>query len=187
MDPGASGDVLLALVALSCLYGHIFSPYLKFHGGKGIATGVGVLFGFCWPLALLHLGIFIILVAITKYVSVGSIATAPLFQLPCIFCSPRSAWLRLLSGQCWVGPLFGRTAATSLACAPARSQSFPLPSALPRWMVSSRHEDRPYRRRFVGHGRSGLLADSVDSVAMWAHSPQTAEGINSNHVNPRYP
>ena len=78
MDPGASGDVLLALVALSCLYGHIFSPYLKFHGGKGIATGVGVLFGFCWPLALLHLGIFIILVAITKYVSVGSIATAAL-------------------------------------------------------------------------------------------------------------
>ena len=39
---------------------------------------MGVLFGFCWPLALLHLGIFIILVAITKYVSVGSITTAAL-------------------------------------------------------------------------------------------------------------
>lgn len=78
MDPGAPGDVLLALVALSCLYGHIFSPYLKFHGGKGIATGVGVLFGFYWPLALIHLGIFIVLVAITKYVSVGSITTAAL-------------------------------------------------------------------------------------------------------------
>ena len=95
MDPGASGDVLLALVALSCLYGHIFSPYLKFHGGKGMATGVGVLFGFCWPLALLHLGIFIILVAITKYVSVGSIATAALVPVTVIFCSPRSAWLAL--------------------------------------------------------------------------------------------
>lgn len=37
-----------------------------------------------------------------------------------------------------------------------------------------------------GTAVAGLLADSVDSVAMWAHSPQTAVGINSNHVNPRY-
>lgn len=81
MAPGAPGDVLLALVALSCLYGHIFSPYLKFHGGKGIATGVGVLFGFYWPLALAHLAIFIVIVAFTKYVSLGSIVTAGLVPL----------------------------------------------------------------------------------------------------------
>ena len=71
-----SYSLLVALVALACLYGHIFSPYLKFHGGKGIATGVGILFGFYWPLALIHLAIFIVLVAITRYVSVGSIAAA---------------------------------------------------------------------------------------------------------------
>lgn len=76
LAPGGAGDWMLALVCLSCLYGHIFSPYLRFHGGKGIATGVGILFGFHWPLALLHLAVFILLVAITKYVSVGSIATA---------------------------------------------------------------------------------------------------------------
>ena len=70
--------VFTALVALAALYGHIFSPYLKFHGGKGIATGVGILFGFFWPLAVVHLAIFIVLVAITKYVSVGSIVTAAL-------------------------------------------------------------------------------------------------------------
>lgn len=89
MDPGAPGDVLLALVALSCLYGHIFSPYLKFHGGKGIATGVGVLFGFYWPLALVHLGIFIVLVAITKYVSLGSIVTAALVPLTVFIVFPQ--------------------------------------------------------------------------------------------------
>ncbi len=77
-DPGAPGDFALSLVALACLYGHIFSPYLKFKGGKGIATGVGILFGFYWPLALVHLGIFIIVVALTKYVSLGSIITAGL-------------------------------------------------------------------------------------------------------------
>lgn len=74
-------QLMVAFIALACLYGHIFSPYLHFHGGKGIATGVGILFGFFWPLAIIHLAIFIVLVAITKYVSVGSIVTAALVPL----------------------------------------------------------------------------------------------------------
>ena len=74
-------QLMVAFIALACLYGHIFSPYLHFHGGKGIATGVGILFGFFWPLALIHLAIFIVLVVITKYVSVGSIVTAALVPL----------------------------------------------------------------------------------------------------------
>ena len=80
--------VFTALVALAALYGHIFSPYLKFHGGKGIATGVGILFGFFWPLAVVHLVIFIVLVAITKYVSVGSIVTAALVPLTVCIAMP---------------------------------------------------------------------------------------------------
>lgn len=80
--------VFTALVALAALYGHIFSPYLKFHGGKGIATGVGILFGFFWPLAVVHLAIFIVLVAITKYVSVGSIVTAALVPLTVCIAMP---------------------------------------------------------------------------------------------------
>lgn len=69
------GDTLLAIAGLVCLCGHIFSPYLHFKGGKGIATGVGVLFGLSWPFALLHLGIFIAVVALTRIVSLGSIVT----------------------------------------------------------------------------------------------------------------
>lgn len=83
-----SYPLLVALVALACLYGHIFSPYLKFHGGKGIATGVGILFGFYWPLALIHLAIFIVLVAITRYVSVGSIVTASLVPFTVFLTQP---------------------------------------------------------------------------------------------------
>ena len=83
-----SYPLLVALVALACLYGHIFSPYLKFHGGKGIATGVGILFGFYWPLALIHLAIFIVLVAITRYVSVGSIVTAALVPFTVFLMQP---------------------------------------------------------------------------------------------------
>jgi glycerol-3-phosphate acyltransferase PlsY len=61
----------------ACTFGHIFSPWLKFRGGKGIAVAIGCQFiAFGWPWALLELGIFIVLVLITRYVSVGSIAAA---------------------------------------------------------------------------------------------------------------
>ena len=95
IEPGGSHDWLIALVSLSCLYGHIFSPYLKFHGGKGIATGVGILFGFFWPLAIVHLAIFIVLVAITKYVSVGSIATAALVPVTMYIAFPQTTAVSL--------------------------------------------------------------------------------------------
>ena len=84
-------DLMVALVALACLYGHIFSPYLHFHGGKGIATGVGILFGFFWPLAIVHLAIFIVLVAITRYVSVGSIVTAAVVPMTVFVAFPHLA------------------------------------------------------------------------------------------------
>ncbi len=94
------GDTWLALAALICLCGHIFSPYLHFKGGKGIATGVGVLFGLSWPFALLHLGIFIIVVALTRYVSLGSIATvlALLVTVPVYFSGDSLSFKLILGG-----------------------------------------------------------------------------------------
>lgn len=94
-EAGSGEDWVIALVALACLYGHIFSPYLKFHGGKGIATGVGILFGYFWPLALVHLAIFIVLVAITRYVSVGSIATAALVPVTMYIAFPAMSLVAL--------------------------------------------------------------------------------------------
>ncbi len=66
-----------AIAFLGCGFGHIFSPWLGFHGGKGIAVSVGCLFVTFGPVgALLELALFIVLVIVTKYVSVGSIAAA---------------------------------------------------------------------------------------------------------------
>lgn len=75
----AAGQFLLSLSFLGCVVGHIYSPWLKFHGGKGIAVAVGALFFVLgvWP-SVLELALFAVLVLATRYVSVGSIAAAAL-------------------------------------------------------------------------------------------------------------
>ena len=78
-------DDFVTVAFLGCVWGHIFSPWLGFKGGKGIAVAVGCLFvTFGWVGACLELLIFIVLVVATKRVSIGSIAAAlscPFFSL----------------------------------------------------------------------------------------------------------
>ena len=78
-------QLCLAISFLGCVWGHIFSPWLGFKGGKGIAVAIGCLFMVFGPIgAILELAIFIVLVPLTRYVSVGSIASAaacPFFAL----------------------------------------------------------------------------------------------------------
>ena len=76
MAPGAAGDWMLGVICLAAVWGHIFSPYRNLHGGKGIAAGLGVILAWYWPIGLSLLGMFIVAVAITKFVSVGSLAAA---------------------------------------------------------------------------------------------------------------
>jgi acyl phosphate:glycerol-3-phosphate acyltransferase len=86
---------LMALAALCAVLGHCFPVWLRFKGGKGVATALGV---FCvlFPKAiLLALAIFIIVVAVTRYVSLGSILGAVAFPVAAYFLQP-SDWLSLL-------------------------------------------------------------------------------------------
>lgn len=73
-------EFIMGLATLGCTLGHIFSPWLKFHGGKGIAVAIGALFVAFGPAAacVSLFGIFAVLVILTRYVSVGSIASAAL-------------------------------------------------------------------------------------------------------------
>lgn len=97
--PGGSHDFVIAVLGISCVVGHMFSFYLRFKGGKSIATGVGVLFAINVPWALLHLCIFIVLVALTKFVSVGSIATAGLVGITaCLLFPHASLAFKLIMG-----------------------------------------------------------------------------------------
>lgn len=67
---------VMCTVFAACVFGHVFSPYLGFHGGKGIAVGLGASLGLYWPIGLCMLALFLVLVIPTHYVSVGSIAAA---------------------------------------------------------------------------------------------------------------
>lgn len=78
-----------AIGFLGCVWGHIFSPWLKFRGGKGIAVAVGCIFITFGPVgALIELAIFIVVVVLTRYVSAGSLAAA----VACPFVSLAVFW-----------------------------------------------------------------------------------------------
>jgi acyl phosphate:glycerol-3-phosphate acyltransferase len=71
-----SREIFGIISAISSVLGHSFSPWLKFKGGKGVATSAGALFALT-PLASLVAGaIWIIVFWLTRYVSVASITTA---------------------------------------------------------------------------------------------------------------
>jgi len=74
-------DWVIAAAASAALVGHIFPVWLGFRGGKGVATGVGI-FSVLAPLALLCAGvIFIAVVVMTRYVSLGSMIAALLIPV----------------------------------------------------------------------------------------------------------
>jgi len=68
--------VAQALAAIAAIGGHSWSVFLKFKGGRGVATFIGGLFAMCWPAALLGGAIMIIIGILTKYMSLGSISGA---------------------------------------------------------------------------------------------------------------
>ncbi len=77
-------ELIRALFGLFAVIGHIFNVFLKFKGGKGVATSAGVLLGIVPQALLIGAIFFIIIVAVTKYVSLGSIVCSiviPFFLL----------------------------------------------------------------------------------------------------------
>jgi glycerol-3-phosphate acyltransferase PlsY len=68
-----------ALAALAAVLGHIFPVWLRFKGGKGVATGFGVFLAAVPLSALAAISVFILVLVVTRYVSLASILGAASF------------------------------------------------------------------------------------------------------------
>ena len=95
---------LAAVGALAVIIGHVYTVWLGFKGGKGVATGFGVFLAIALTPALIGLGTFIVIFAFTRYVSLGSILGAFAFALA-VLVRGRAAFTPLLLAACVLIPL----------------------------------------------------------------------------------
>jgi acyl phosphate:glycerol-3-phosphate acyltransferase len=89
-------DAALA-AGLGAFLGHLFPVWLKFKGGKGVATYIGLLIGLYWPAALLFCAIWLAVAAATRYSSLAALIASALTPLGLwLFGLPNVAALFLL-------------------------------------------------------------------------------------------
>jgi len=81
LAPGVAPANFAGLAALVAVLGHIFPVWLKFRGGKGVATGFGVFLVAAPWAALAAISVFIVVLALSRYVSLASILGAASFPL----------------------------------------------------------------------------------------------------------
>jgi acyl phosphate:glycerol-3-phosphate acyltransferase len=88
----------VALAALFAIIGHLFPVWLRFRGGKGVATALGSFALIAPRPVLLTAAIFLVVVLVYRYVSLGSIVAVALF--------PVIVWLKHNYGHSWLALTF---------------------------------------------------------------------------------
>ncbi|RUA07129.1 MAG: acyl-phosphate glycerol 3-phosphate acyltransferase [Fusobacteria bacterium] len=84
-DMAGVGDWQLILVGVLTIVGHTLSPFLKFKGGKGVATSLGVFLFLAPKIVLILVAVFLVVAGTTKYVSLASVSVAGLFPILVLF------------------------------------------------------------------------------------------------------
>jgi len=72
----AAGEDAAQLAALTAMLGHCFPVWLRFKGGKGVATFLGILLALAWPVGIACCVVWLVAVAISRMSSVGGIVSA---------------------------------------------------------------------------------------------------------------
>jgi acyl phosphate:glycerol-3-phosphate acyltransferase len=99
-----AGNSAVYAAALGAFLGHLFPVWLKFKGGKGVATYIGVLLGLYWPCALIFCAIWLAIAFAFRYSSLAALVASALTP-PALWFLARpgvSALFLLLSGMLWI-------------------------------------------------------------------------------------
>ena len=83
--PEMNKELLLQIAGVAVILGHTFPVFFGFKGGKGVATSLGVLLLSNWQIGLICLVFALVLMILTRMVSVGSCAAAILFPVLTLF------------------------------------------------------------------------------------------------------
>jgi glycerol-3-phosphate acyltransferase PlsY len=70
------------VAAVGAFFGHLFPVWLRFRGGKGVATYIGILLGLVWPAAIVFCAVWLLVAALTRYSSLAALiasAVTPAF------------------------------------------------------------------------------------------------------------
>jgi len=76
LTPSALSLQLPLAVGITCVLGHMLTPYMRFRGGKGVATALGIMIGLAPGLAGAAFGLFAVVFAASHYISLGSCTAA---------------------------------------------------------------------------------------------------------------
>lgn len=98
------GQDLAVLAALGAFLGHLFPVWLKFKGGKGVATYIGLLLGLFWPGALIFCFIWLVVAAGSRYSSLAALVASALTPIAMWFSGAQSTALLffLLTTLMWI-------------------------------------------------------------------------------------
>jgi acyl phosphate:glycerol-3-phosphate acyltransferase len=78
MVAAVADDAAALIAALGAFLGHLFPVWLKFKGGKGVATYIGLLLGLAWPAALIFCGIWLAFAFAFRYSSLSALVASAL-------------------------------------------------------------------------------------------------------------
>ena len=86
-SPGVPSDLAVG-AAVAAVVGHVFPVWLRFHGGKGVATALGVFLALAPTVALASAAVFAAVVAVTRLVSLASIVAAAVLPVFAVLLLP---------------------------------------------------------------------------------------------------
>jgi glycerol-3-phosphate acyltransferase PlsY len=104
MVMAVAGNGAVYAAALGAFLGHLFPAWLKFKGGKGVATYIGVLLGLYWPCALIFCAIWLAVAFVFRYSSLAALAASALTPPALLLLGKpgAAALFLLLSALLWI-------------------------------------------------------------------------------------